>query len=411
MKNYLRYIVGLLWVAAWSIAGPGCKKSSSEVAMTNPALSLTSFSPKAAIPSTEVTIRGAKFGTFTGAISVYFGGIAATQIDSVSDSVIMVKVPATAVSGAVSVKVWNASASTDSSFTVLPMPVVISDSSRSTISPAIAVPGDTVDIKGINFLTDRSKVSIDFNGTPATNIISLTGTLIQVIAPSGYTAGNVNIYFSGIRFAAPGALAPALTTGDVSAYFLKNYKQPILVNALPQPPAYTDNGPTYGRWFTPMYWTVTPGVKNHTNSVSNTAEGGLDYRPTNSDQGLIFGCEAGWGAPEIINGKVYQVVTLLPGTYTFSADMRENGFNNNVYLCAATDSLPDAGNINSSTTLGFSAVTSTWHNNGDNDNIHDIQSFNFTVSSKTKVALGYVIPDFDAGGNFIRFQYFKLVLN
>lgn len=414
MNKYI-LIPALLLFGGCLLISAGCEKGPDFKSYVYPKQSVTGVSPSSGFVTSFVTIKGSNFGALNGSVKVYFGGILATNVVSVVNDQIVVQVPATAISGKVTLSVWTNTIDSIGSYTVLQAPAILSDSSRDPIAPVIAAGGDTVDIKGTNFLTDPSKVSIDFNGAAASQIITLTPTLIQVIAPASYAAGMVNVTFAGFKITAPTALAPSIQPGDVSSYFLKNYKQPLLVNAPAQPVYPPTDANNYGRWFTPKYW-GTLDLANHTNSELNTAEGGVDYRPTASDSGVIFGCEAGWGAPTITNGKLYQTVTLLPGTYTFSTDMRENWFDGQEYICAAAGtSLPDGGNINGSTTLGFLAFSSTKHDNGGSDNTHTIEQFNFTVPQKMQVTLGVVLPTLNAnssyGGSFIRFQYFRLVLN
>jgi len=112
-------------------------------------------------------------------------------------------------SGNVGLQVWTTVNDSIGVFTVLPLPVLTSVVSKGSIAPNIADPGDTVLLRGSHFLTDPSKVSVDFNGTAVTNIVSLLDTLITVITPSGYSAGNVHVTFNGLKLTGS-ALAPAL---------------------------------------------------------------------------------------------------------------------------------------------------------------------------------------------------------
>ncbi|HEY4789671.1 MAG TPA: IPT/TIG domain-containing protein, partial [Bacteroidales bacterium] len=205
MKNNIKYFTGSLLMFALIAMGTGCKKNSSDVEVSNPVLSSISFSPSASLPTTAVTITGSKFGTYKSAISVYFGGIAATQIDSVSDGVIIARVPVNAVSGPISVRVWDASVSSSIAFTVLPPPVI------TAVSVGAGTPGDTITINGTGFGNDISKIALSFNGTHGTVIsVGASGTLITAIVPVGFTSGNLSLFVSGYAVSGPifGYLAP-----------------------------------------------------------------------------------------------------------------------------------------------------------------------------------------------------------
>lgn len=403
MKKIINIVCFLLLAA---VLLTSCEKGPEFRTFNYPAQQASAISPVTGFPGQNVTITGTNFDTLKGAVKVWFGGIAVTQIVSVNPNQIVVQVPASAVSGKVGLQVWTTKSDSIGSFTVLPAPRISSVISRG-LAPTIAQPGDTVYISGQNFLTTASNVAVDFNGTAATNIPLLSSTLIKVIAPAGYTAGNVNLKFNG-NFTLTGTpLSPVVPTGDVSAYFMKNYKQPLYTSDGILSASLTAAQQT-GRWYTPGDWNVTSNLKNHTNSALGTAQGGLDYRGTTSNNGLIFGVEAGWGAPAITDGRLWQTINLPAGNYTFETDMRENGTSwPSIYFCAAAGTgLPST--VNSSTTLGFAAIAATNHDNGNNDVTHTIITFSFTLSSPTQLSYGIVIPNFSTSGNFVRFQYFKL---
>ena len=205
MKNifFVRLFIACLLIMA------GCEKGPDFKVYIYPAQSASAMTPGAGFVGSDVTIRGKNFGNLTQAVKVYFGGVKADTVRSCTDSVIVVKVPLNALSGNVGLQVWTTVNDSIGVFTVLPLPVLTSVVSKGSIAPNIADPGDTVLLRGYNFLTDPSKVSVDFNGTAVTNIVSLQDTLITVIAPSGYSAGKVSVTFNGLKLTGT-ALAPAL---------------------------------------------------------------------------------------------------------------------------------------------------------------------------------------------------------
>ncbi len=82
-------------------------------------LKINNFSPTNGAPGNTITITGSGFGTSAGAATVYFNGIAATP-DSLKDSIIVVKVPAGATSGKISLSINGQNATSTSDFIILP---------------------------------------------------------------------------------------------------------------------------------------------------------------------------------------------------------------------------------------------------------------------------------------------------
>lgn len=209
MNNRIKYFAGTLLIMAIIAIGFGCKKdNTSTVNITNPSLSSFTFSPATGLPTTQVTITGSKFGTYKNALTVLFGGIVATQIDSLSDNIIIARVPVGAASGPVSIKVWDASLTSSTTFTVLPPPVIIS------LSTGAGLPGDTIAINGTGFGADVSKLVLSFNGTSGTVLtVGNNGTLITAVVPSGFTSGTLSLTVNGYAVTGPafGALTPVPT--------------------------------------------------------------------------------------------------------------------------------------------------------------------------------------------------------
>jgi hypothetical protein len=208
-RFYMNKIFPVSAIIACLLMMAACEKGPDFKVYTYPAQSASGMTPGSGFAGSDVTIRGKNFGNLTQAVRVYFGGVKADTVRSCTDSVIVVKVPLNALSGNVSLQVWTTLNDSIGVFTVLPLPVLTSVVSKGSIAPNIADPGDTVLLRGSHFLTDPSTVSIDFNGTAATNIVSLLDTLITVITPSGYSAGNVHVTFNGFRLTGS-KLAPSL---------------------------------------------------------------------------------------------------------------------------------------------------------------------------------------------------------
>ncbi|UIR54822.1 DUF5013 domain-containing protein [Sphingobacterium sp. SRCM116780] len=90
-----------------------------------------------------------------------------------------------------------------------------------------------------------------------------------------------------------------LPKGDITAWYLKNYKNPFTATE------YDGN-----RWGNLDNWITNSSIKNHNG-----------YGGFGSDDGGVVNIEAGWGAPAVINGKIEQKVTFLPGKYRFFCNL------------------------------------------------------------------------------------------
>ena len=157
-----------------------------------------------------------------------------------------------------------------------------------------------------------------------------------------------------------------------------------------------------GRWGNLDGWTTNNAAKNH------SGYGGWDSNDTG-----VFNIESGWGAPSIVNGKVYQTITLEPGNYTFKAIPKANGsvinsgytMNDHVYLAASKGTtLPDsqAGAIETDTaTLGFTRLVNTM--------APDDVEVNFTVTETTDVSVGVSTTQGDQ--TFLVIYSFSLLKN
>ena len=406
MKKLLKYIslsisaIALLW---------GCEKGPDFKTYTYPEQTTTGISPASGFATSYVTIKGNNFGTLAGAVKVYFGGILATNLVSVINDQIVVQVPSNAVSGKVSLSVWTNTIDSVGTYTVLPLPVTVSDSSRSSIAPIIAAGGDTVDIKGANFLTDPTQVTIDFNGVPAAKIVTLTAALIQVIAPASYTAGKLNVTFSGFKITCPTALAPGISKGDISIIFLKNYMPPFTTNNMTSAQGF--NG---SNWGTPDYWTVNSAAQNQLNGGATQRCGGLNFgKPNKKNIGELC-LQAGWSdaiGNVLTNGKMYQTITLPAGDYRVDIEVVESGFqgypnSSNMYLVVANGStLPD---LASPGTAPAPALATLGVQNGVSYGSNVDKSLTFTLTQNTQVSIGFVATM--VANSYVRLNYLKLNL-
>jgi len=143
------------------------------------------------------------------------------------------------------------------------------------------------------------------------------------------------------------------------------------------------------RWAILRDWISNDAVKNH------NGYGGTDI---SGDPKIYF--EAGWGGGPVHNGKIYQVVTLPPGKYSFEGaiDWWYAGSHNDVYLMAADGSngLPDVNNIGAS--FGYKKVDNGWG-----------VTMDFTLTQQTTLSIGLLL-DMADDGEAMRFNSLRLYI-
>lgn len=410
MKQLLKYSIRLfIAVGVVSLffaceAGPNFKE------YTYPAQKASGISATVGFPGQNITITGTNFDTLRNAVKVWFGGVLATNVVSNNGTQIVVTIPAAAVSGKVGLQVWTTKTDSIGTFTVLPAPVISTVISHG-MAQNIALPGDTVYISGRNFPTNISNVAVDFNGTAAPTITSLNPTLIKVIAPSGYTAGNVNVTFNGSFKVSGSSLAPGISAGDVSIIFLKNYMAPFTTSNMVK-----EQGFTGSNWGTPDYWTINSAAQNQLNGGATVRCGGANYGKTGKTNIGELSLQAGWGdaiGNVLTNGKMYQTTTLPAGSYRVNIQVVESGFqgypnSSNMYLVVANGTtLPD---LSASGTAPTGVLASVGIQNGVsyNSTSGPIQSATFTLTQTTQVSIGFVATM--VANSYVRLNYLKLTL-
>ena len=143
-----------------------------------PPPTIVSFAPASGYVGTAVTLTGTNF---TGASQVTFNGMAATTFTVNSATQITATVPAGATTGPVSVTTAVSTATSASSFTVVPAPVI------TAFTPPRGAPGTTVVITGSYFM---GTTQVTFNGVAATFNVN-SATQITATVPVGATTGLI----------------------------------------------------------------------------------------------------------------------------------------------------------------------------------------------------------------------------
>jgi hypothetical protein len=142
---------------------------------------ITNFIPGSALPGETVAITGFNF---TGATVVRFGAVASTNFSVDSDTQITAQVPATAITGKVSVTTLSGVGISAVNFTVIRPPTI------SSFTPANGRVGVLVTISGANL---SSITEVKFNGISAGTPQAISPTAIRVAVPAGATTGKITV--------------------------------------------------------------------------------------------------------------------------------------------------------------------------------------------------------------------------
>lgn len=128
---------------------------------------------------------------------------------------------------------------------------------------------------------------------------------------------------------------------NVTSKYILNAGSPFVASAM--------NGT---RWGTLKDW------KANTAALSHGGYGGYSY----DGDGATLDLESGWGSPAILNGKLWQTITLPAGTYAFDASgsgtWKWQGTKDVCYVVAApaADELPDYANIIGNTAIVYQPI-------------------------------------------------------
>ncbi|GGH21387.1 hypothetical protein GCM10011418_27200 [Sphingobacterium alkalisoli] len=136
-----------------------------------------------------------------------------------------------------------------------------------------------------------------------------------------------------------------------------------------------------GRWGVLQDWT---------SNASANAISGRGSWDNNTGVGVLS-AEAGWGTPNINNGKIYQATTLPAGKYKVDIEFRRNNVtanvdatNNLVYFVVTNNgSIPNVADVLSSDKLGYYNLA--WINDA-----YRVVSFEFDNPVTQEVTIGYV---------------------
>lgn len=114
----------------------------------------------------------------------------------------------------------------------------------------------------------------------------------------------------------------------------------------------------------------------NTAALSHNGNGGFSL----DGDGATMDLESGWGSPQILNGKLYQTITLPVGSYAFDpSPFKWQGTKDPAYVVVAAnqDALQDYSNIVGNSSIWYSTFFSP--------------RVSFQLTQTTKVTLGVVV--------------------
>lgn len=391
MKLLYKLSIRLIISAMYFVGFSSCEEDAKFNVYEYPEQTVTGLSPQVGYPGINVTITGKDFGVLKNAVKVSFGGILATNIVSCEDTKIVVQVPANAVSGNVSLKIWTHTSNGIGSFTTLSPPTITSVVSSNILNPVAIPEVDIVTINGVNFGTDASKVSVSFNGTSAT-IQSITDNRITVLTPANFATGFVSITMGGLTISGSTAIVNPNGAGDITPYFLSN------------------SGPSFNRSFVSGRWgtLASPWI---TNAAGKNKSGTTPYGGYTTDAGGRI-CWETYSNTPVTDGIVYQPTTmpLSPGSYTLSFNTYSEIQNNcSVYAVVASggNGIPTLANL--STAIASVALPNPADIGKASPNVTTEKSVTFTITSSQLVSIGF-LGNLTAN-NYFTVGYIKLVKN
>ncbi len=157
---------------------------------TSSQVAVLSFSPASGSAGTTVTISGANFGAGAAQDIVSFNGVAASILSATVNQIIAT-VPSGATTGPVSVTAPLGSSMSSRSFTVLAGNVA--PPSISSVTPNIALPGDSVKLSGSNFGVPSSNDLVSINNKSAVVADLASVDSLSFIVPTGVGSGPVKL--------------------------------------------------------------------------------------------------------------------------------------------------------------------------------------------------------------------------
>lgn len=403
MKHLLRNMIGIFAVTLFVLLFYACEQDPQIKKYEYPMPEVSGISPSVGFVASQVVITGTNFGDRTEPVKIFFGGVQANKVLMCKNNRIAVEVPEGAVTGDVTMQIWTNDAGVIGKYQVLPTPVHISTTSENSLGFNIAEAGEKVTIKGQNFGDVKEDISVSFNGTPAVNFDLLDSETIKVEVPEGYASGSIIVTIHGYELVCGAMMNPA-AKGDVTIFYLKNYKYPFKVHDFVGSQA--GSGNEMGWFAIPADWTVSDEIKCMVNKNASADDGKVG----GTVKGYL-GAQAGWGgngsAKSITNGKIYQTITLPAGEYDLDISyFLGNVGDQQVYaVLAEGNTIPNPSEVDPKSNPNVKKV----YKLEDYDSIGaKTVTWNFTLSEATELSLGFAVTVGDK--KYFEVSEFKLTL-
>lgn len=396
MKQFIKHTFRLAVFACVSALFFGCEQDPKYKVYDYPMPVVESIFPTDGYVTTQVVIKGTNFGDRAEAVKVFFGEVQSDKVLDCKNNRLVVQVPETAVTGNLSLQIFNKKVEDIGHYTVLPTPRVITVTSQGTAGEGVADTGDKVIITGENFGTDASDISISFNGTPAEFELVDENTIIAT-TPADYKTGNVFVTIHGYTMTGSAMFNPN-SKGDVTVLYLENFKQPFTKA--------NDENWKNGEWWTPAVWKQNPASFN---AKDNTTVSGMQYKST---EGFTLAFQNGWDKNAYSNGKMWQATTLRPGTYrlevtyaySFVVSDPGNFISALIARGSGEDAIPNVENIGN-----LDGVYVAYDKMGTDNDSGTLVTPLFEVTQTTDVVIGF-LTSLAKNNSYFKVTELKLIL-
>lgn len=396
MKLLFKHTFRLVVFACVSAFFSGCEQDPKYKVYDYPMPVVESIYPTDGYVTTQVVITGTNFGDRTEAVKVFFGEVQSSNVLDCKNNRLVVEVPETAVTGNLSLQIYNKKVEDIGHYTVLPTPRVITVTSESEDGENVADTGDKVTITGENFGSDPSDISVSFNGTPAEFELVDESTIIA-ITPADYKTGNVIVTIHGYAMTGSAMFNPN-SKGDVTVLYLKNFKQPFAKA--------NDENWKNGEWWTPAAWNQNAASFN---AEGSTTVSGMQYK---ADEGYTLAFQNGWNKKAYENGKMWQATTLRPGKYrlevTYAYSLVVNDPGNFISVLTAKGSsendIPDVADIEQ-----LDGVYAVYDKMGTANDSGVLITPSFEVAQATDVVIGF-LTSMAKNNSYFKVTELKLIL-
>ena len=398
MKFLFKYTFHLAILACVSALFSGCEQDPKYRVYDYPVPVVESIYPTDGYVTTQVVITGTDFGDRAEAVKVFFGEAQSNKVLDCKNNRLVVEVPETAVTGNLSLQIYNKKVENIGHYTVLPTPRVITVTSDSEDGEGVADTGDKVTITGENFGTDPSDISVSFNGTPAEFELVDESTIVAT-TPADYKTGNVTVTIHGYTMTGSAMFNPN-SKGDVTVLYLQNYKQPFAKA--------NDENWKNGEWWTPAVWNQNAASFN---AKGNTTVSGMQYKAA---EGYTLAFQHGWNKKQYANGKMYQQVKLRPGTYrlevTYAYTKVLDGNFVAAFIVKGTEEndIPDTDQV--ATLDGTKGVYASYKTSTVDGASGQLVTASFNLEGETDVLIGFLTTMNSGANSYFKITEVKLVL-